>query len=80
MELKTILKALLESNSSDLHLVAGQPPTFRIDGKLERHGDTALTASEIEGLLSPYVTPEHQRTLRAEKMDMSLTIREHGRA
>ena len=80
MELKTFLKALLESNSSDLHLVAGQPPTFRIDGKLERHGDTALTASEIEGLLSPYVTPEHQRTLRAEKMDMSLTIREHGRA
>jgi twitching motility protein PilT len=80
MELKTLLNALLKNSGSDMHLIAGQPPTFRLDGKIERHGDTALTASEIEGLLSPYVTPEHQQMLRTDKMDVGLTIREHGRA
>ena len=80
MELKPLLKALLESSSSDMHLVAGQPPTFRIDGKLERQGDVALTAAEIEGLLSPYIMPERQQMLREDKRDVGLTIRENGRA
>jgi twitching motility protein PilT len=80
MELKSLLDALLERRISDLHLVAGQPPTFRIDGKLERQGSEALTDSEIEGMLSPYVTPERQRMLREDKMDSGVTIRENGRA
>ncbi len=80
MELKTLLKALLENNGSDMHLIAGQQPTFRLDGKIERHGDTALTVAEIEGFLAPYVTPEQQQMLRTDKMEVGVTIREHGRA
>lgn len=80
MELKQLLSALLKNSGSDMHLIAGQPLTFRLDGKLERQGDTALTASEVEELLSPYITPEHRQMLHADKMNVGLTIREHGRA
>src|SRR5258706_500775 len=80
MELKQLLDALLKCNGSDLHLVTGQPPTFRVDGRLERQGDVALTESEVEELLSPYLTPEQQQTLRVEKQGADITLRESGRA
>ena len=80
MELKSLLDALLKSSSSDLHLVTGQPPTFRVNGRLERQGGEALTDAEIEGLLSPYLTPEQQEALREEKRGADITIRENGRA
>lgn len=34
MELNDILKIAIKANSSDIHLKAGLPPTFRIDGSL----------------------------------------------
>ena len=80
MELKSLLEALLKSSSSDLHLVAGQPPIFRNDGRLARQEGEALTDAEVEGLLSPYLTPEQQNALREEKQGADVTIREHGRA
>ena len=80
MELKALLSAMAESGSSDMHLVAGQPPAFRVGRRLERQGTDALTAADIEGLLSPYISPEQQAALRADKADTTITIREEGRA
>jgi twitching motility protein PilT len=80
MELKSLLNALLEVHGSDLHLVTGQPPTFRVDGKLEPQAGEALTDADLEGMLAPYVTPERMRALREDKLDIGVTIRENGRA
>jgi twitching motility protein PilT len=80
MELKSLLATLLKHNSSDLHLVTGQPPIFRTDGSLKRQDGEALTDTEIEGLLFPYLAPEQQQTLREAKQGVDITIRENGRA
>jgi twitching motility protein PilT len=80
MELKSLLDALLKSSSSDLHLVTGQPPLFRIYHRMERQEGEALTEGKIEEMLAPYLTPEQQGMLREEKQGADVTIREHGRA
>ena len=35
MDLKQTLERMVKENSSDLHLKAGMPPVFRIDGSLK---------------------------------------------
>lgn len=80
MELKTLLSSLRDKESSDLHLVAEQPPIFRVKGRLQRHNSEPLTDSDIERLLSPHVRPEQYRTIREDKQDVGITIREDGRA
>ena len=80
MELKALLTALRDKDSSDLHLVAEQPPIFRVNGSLQRHNSEPLTDADIERLLSPHVRPEQYRTIREDKQDVGVTIREGGLA
>ncbi len=79
MELKSLLDALHHRGGSDLHLVAGQPPIFRVDGALERPSEDPLTGAEIEGMLTPYLTSERLQIMRQARQGAEISIREEGR-
>jgi twitching motility protein PilT len=58
--LVALLKELVRSDSSDLHLRVGEPPVFRTQGDIRRHGTTAFTADQLAlTLLS--IMPERNR-------------------
>ncbi len=55
-----LLKALVKSGSSDLHLRVGEPPIFRTGGDLVRIRGNALTPAELD-LLVLSIMPELNR-------------------
>ena len=52
MELKDLFKAMAKSDASDLHLKPGEPPVFRISGKLRRAEGAPLDVGAIEALFA----------------------------
>ena len=55
-----LLKALVKSGSSDLHLRVGEPPIFRTGGDLVRYAGKPLTPAELD-LLVLSIMPEMNR-------------------
>ena len=51
MELVLLLADMIERKASDLHLVAGVPPIFRVEGKLVPRKQPNLTPHDIESML-----------------------------
>jgi len=48
MELKELLTRMVKDNASDLHLKAGVPPVYRIDGRLTKAKMDSLTPDELK--------------------------------
>jgi twitching motility protein PilT len=59
-QLGKLLRALVQSSSSDLHLRVGEPPLFRTHGEIQRQGGAALTLHDLE-LLILSIMPERNR-------------------
>ena len=55
-----LLRALVQSNSSDLHLRVGEPPMFRTHGEIKRQDAPGLSVNELE-LLVLSIMPERNR-------------------
>jgi len=55
-----LLRALVSSSSSDLHLRVGEPPMFRTHGEIARQPGAALSVQELE-LLILSIMPERNR-------------------
>ncbi|HEX9705422.1 MAG TPA: type IV pilus twitching motility protein PilT, partial [Gemmatimonadales bacterium] len=55
-----LLRALVESKSSDLHLRVGEPPIFRTHGELKRQGGEALTHEALDLMLLS-IMPDRNR-------------------
>src|SRR6266704_493088 len=55
-----LLRALVQSASSDLHLRVGEPPLFRTHGEIRRQDGTALSVNDLE-LLVLSIMPERNR-------------------
>jgi twitching motility protein PilT len=55
-----LLKALVHSASSDLHLRVGEPPVFRTHGEMKRQSTPPLTPEQLELMLLA-VMPERNR-------------------
>ena len=55
-----LLKALVQSHSSDLHLRVGEPPIFRTHGEMRRQATPPLSAEQLELMLLA-VMPERNR-------------------
>ncbi|HKC47467.1 MAG TPA: type IV pilus twitching motility protein PilT [Gemmatimonadales bacterium] len=58
--LGVLLKELVQSASSDLHLRVGEPPVFRTHGEITRQKGTALTADQL-ALTLLAIMPERNR-------------------
>jgi twitching motility protein PilT len=59
-KLGKLLRALVSSASSDLHLRVGEPPMFRTHGEIKRQADSPLSVNDLE-LLVLSIMPERNR-------------------
>ncbi|MFZ2489850.1 MAG: hypothetical protein WA208_00060, partial [Thermoanaerobaculia bacterium] len=53
--LDQLLVDMAERSASDLLIVEGQPPIFRIGGRLSRTADAPLTSDDVQALLAGLV-------------------------
>jgi twitching motility protein PilT len=76
--LETLLIEAAQRGASDLLIVAGAPPVFRIGGRLARTTDAPLSTEDIHSLLSAVITGRVREKLDSDgSADFSLRL---GRA
>jgi twitching motility protein PilT len=74
-ELEPFLAEMAQRGASDLLLMAGSPPVFRVNGILTRSGGAALSNDELHSLFSTIVTGRLQTRLNDEgAIDFSLRL------
>ncbi len=80
IDIKYLIRALLKYNASDLHLKAGRPPLYRINGKLVPAKMGNLTPDQVATILHG-VIPAKLLTVLEEKrqVDLSFQIKDYGR-
>ena len=68
MNIQELFKTTVKEKASDLHLLAGIPPTLRVDGSLiYMAGHAALTSQIIEEMIFSLLTPSQKELLIANK-------------
>src|SRR5258705_113815 len=68
MDIKELLSLTIKNKASDLHLLVGIPPTFRIDGVLRPLSTyPALKSEDLEQMVYALLTPEQKELLLANK-------------
>ena len=80
MEINDLLHAAVDSGASDVLLVSGSPPMFRIAGELQPASLPPLTPPDLEDLCRQVLSDDHCQTLqRRQDVDFSITVPELGR-
>jgi len=80
MELRTLLEKMIKVNASDLHLKAGAPSVFRIDGRLVVEKGESLTPEVLKVMAYQIMTPSQQQQFeRMKEMDFAIGVRGVGR-
>ncbi|MDQ6997400.1 MAG: PilT/PilU family type 4a pilus ATPase [Mariprofundus sp.] len=72
ISIKQLLKVMVEKDASDLYLMAGAPPGYRINGVILRLGETAINPAIIEKLANSLMN-EKQKAEFAVEMEMNLS-------
>jgi len=75
--LPELLKTLVESNGSDLHIATNTPPQMRVHGKLRRIGSTTdMTPAETKQLVYSVLTDSQKKRFEETKeLDFSFGIK-----
>ncbi|MCK4342959.1 MAG: PilT/PilU family type 4a pilus ATPase [Phycisphaerae bacterium] len=78
-ELLALLEAAVERGASDVHLVPGYRPTFRIHGQLRLAGEQVLNAQETQQMVASLI-PERSRDLidESKNLDCSVSLVQAG--
>lgn len=81
MNLKQLLQETIDLKASDLHLIAGLPPTIRIEGVLQAlPSEGVLTTEAISALLTEFLGSEQLERLSVNKeIDASISFSEKAR-
>ena len=66
VQIDKLLTAAVKNGVSDIHITAGLPPVFRIDGHMKPQATKVLTADDTNGLMKA-ITPERCQAELAEK-------------
>jgi twitching motility protein PilT len=75
IELRALLKEMVNLRASDLHLKAGAPPIYRIDGELRRTDLPALAPEDLVAMAEQVLTPLQKETLNEDlQVDFALQI------
>ena len=76
MHIDDLFRSAVKENASDLHLVVGQPPVLRINGKLQAiSGKKILTANIIQELVFDIITSKQKEIfLQDKELDISHEI------
>jgi twitching motility protein PilT len=77
--LRALLKQLVETHSSDLHLRVGEPPIFRTHGAMQRQKGAPLSYQELE-LMVLSIMPERNRGEWKERGDSDFAYEIQGLA
>src|SRR3954471_11381832 len=74
------LRLLASRGGSDLLLVAGAPPSVRIDGRVHPLAEGPLDGADIEEVVLPAIPPHARRIYRESHIvDASFRIQDIGR-
>jgi twitching motility protein PilU len=73
LEVIDLLKVMVEKDASDLYLVAGSPPVYRIEGISRRIGEVPLAPQDIERLARSTMN-DAQWTQFGDALEMDLVI------
>jgi twitching motility protein PilT len=81
LELNKLLSVVLERDSSDLHLMVGEPPVIRVDTELIRLDNyQVLSNDSINDLLGVLLSPEQKKKFEAEmQIDFSYSFKDNVR-
>lgn len=74
-----LLRLMLDERASDMHITAGVPPVFRIDGSLVRLELPDLDASDIEEMVAA-IASDYQRGKVSEDGTADFAVALEGRA
>lgn len=77
MELKDLLKIMIDKEGSDLFLTTGAPPSMKAHGKLTPMTDKVLPEGFTRKIANQIMT-EDQRKEFEEKLEMNLALMEEG--
>ncbi|HTK03512.1 MAG TPA: type IV pilus twitching motility protein PilT [Alphaproteobacteria bacterium] len=80
-DIKALLQSVVDAKASDLHLIAGVPPTLRVDGELRVIPNMGiLTPDQIFELVKQTLTSEQIERLNVNKeLDYSVAFSDKGR-
>jgi twitching motility protein PilU len=72
LSIRQLLKVMVERDASDLYLMAGAPPGYRINGTIHRLGNVVIKPASIDHLANSLMN-EKQRADFAVAMEMNLS-------
>ncbi|HEX9984329.1 MAG TPA: PilT/PilU family type 4a pilus ATPase [Thermoanaerobaculia bacterium] len=73
--LEAMLIEMAQRGASDLLILAGVPPVFRIGGRLNRTTDAPLSTDDVQGLFANFMTARMRERLEEEgAVDFSLRL------
>ncbi|MCK4303324.1 MAG: type IV pilus twitching motility protein PilT [Candidatus Eisenbacteria sp.] len=80
MSLRDLLAEMVDRGASDLHLTAGVPPQFRIDGVLDASGHDPLDPENCERLIYSILRDDQRKRFEtARELDLSFGIKSLAR-
>ena len=75
IDIKTLLTDLVQKSGSDLHLKVGQPPVFRIHGRLTRTDGPPLTQAQVDSLIGEIADGDRRtRLIENRELDMAHSV------
>jgi len=80
VDLRELLREMLEKEASDLHLRVGMPPIFRIDGKLSTKDAPPIGLDEMKEMISQGLSQEQWEVFNKKReLDLALSVSKLGR-
>ena len=80
MDIYSLLAEMNKRKASDLHILAGSPILFRIDGRLTSAKGKKITTEESKLLVHPLMNRvQQERFEQTHDLDFSLSVSEIGR-
>lgn len=79
MDLNRIVATAKGMRASDIHLVRGLPPRFRIDGDLRSYGAVALTPADCEFYAKQMAGEQYATIEKMGELDLAITFPGHIR-
>lgn len=81
LTIENLLRSMVSKGASDLHVKAGSPPGFRIDGEVQQQAEHGVLTPEITASLArQLMTPEQWERFQQEKdIDFSFAVKDLAR-
>jgi len=79
-EIKKVLINMIEFRASDLHITAGSPLHYRIDGELVKVNDKIMTTQDTKDIVYSLITEDQARVFEEKKeLEFSFSIEDVAR-